>query len=111
MEQIDTNKKEEAVQTKRTKDSFAKWSFGLGLVSILLASIGIIPLLAIIFGAIGINRTKEEGSGRWMAVVGLVLGIIYLISNAYMNGYFLSPYERCMEQSGPFEKFKCNKLK
>ena len=73
---------------KKKKDAMAIWSFGLGLASIVFAWIGLIPLLAIIFGGIGISRTKEEGTGRWMAVTGLILGIIYMIANAHMNGYF-----------------------
>lgn len=88
MEQNNTNKAEVVKVTNKGKDVMAKWSFGLGLASILFAWIGIVPLLAIIFGGIGISRTKEEDSGRWMAVAGLILGIVFFISNAYMNGHF-----------------------
>lgn len=70
------------------KDAVAAWSFAFGLVSIPFAFVGIIPLAAIALGIWGINRTKAEGTGRWMAVAGLVLGVVYLISNAYMNGHF-----------------------
>lgn len=90
IEQYDTNKAVEEVKTEKKKDSFAKFSLGLGLASILFAWIGIVPLLAIILGVVAIGRTKEEGTGRWMAVVGLILGIIFFISNMYMNGHFSS---------------------
>mgnify|MGYP001560474226 FL=1 len=86
MEKKTVEPKETVAGTK--KDVVAVWSFVLGLTSIPLAFIGIIPLVAIALGIWGINRTKEDGTGRWMAITGLVLGILFLISNAYMNGHF-----------------------
>ena len=86
MEKKTVESKETVVGTK--KDVVAIWSFVLGLASIPLAFIGIIPLVAIALGIWGINRTKEEGTGRWMAITGLILGILFLVSNAYMNGHF-----------------------
>jgi len=80
MEELKNNKKEQE------KDIVAIWSFVLGIASIFLASIGIIPIFAIILGIIGLNRTKDkENSGRWMAVTGLILGILYTL--VYMNIY------------------------
>ncbi|PIR57501.1 MAG: hypothetical protein COU72_00600 [Parcubacteria group bacterium CG10_big_fil_rev_8_21_14_0_10_41_35] len=70
------------------KDKMAVLSFWLGVISIFFGvSIGMIPLVAIILGAVGINNTKNEGAGRWMAIVGLILGVIFLLSNAYTNNH------------------------
>jgi hypothetical protein len=90
MEEIDTNKK--VMKTtpevvKKKKDSIAICSLGLGIASIFFAWIGIVPLLAIVLGAVGISRTKEEGTGRGLAVAGLVLGTIFFLSNMVMNGH------------------------
>ncbi len=73
----------------KKKDPIAMWSFGLGLLSIGVSSWAImVPLFAFIFGCIGIGYTKEKGTGRWMAVTGLILGVLYLLVSAYNNGYF-----------------------
>ena len=90
MEQIDTNKDETKTTSevvKKKKDSMAIWSFCLGLASVFFAWIGIVPLLAIILGAVGISRTKEEGTGRGLAVAGLVLGAVFFLANMVMNGH------------------------
>lgn len=94
-----------------TKDIYAKWSFGLGLASIVFSWIGVIPLTALILGIIGIIKTKEPDTGRWMAIAGLILGVLFLLVNAQMNGHFLSPYEKCLNEVGQFEKWKCNNLR
>lgn len=86
MEKKTVESKETVVGTK--KDVVAIWSFVLGLASIPLAFIGVIPLGAIALGIWGINRTKENGTGRWMAVTGLVLGILYMLANANIYGHF-----------------------
>ena len=86
MEENSTELKETATGIK--KDVVAIWSFVLGLASIPFAFMGIIPLVALVLGIWGITRTKEENTGRWMAVTGTILGAVYLVSNAYMNGHF-----------------------
>lgn len=69
-------------------DKVAVWSFSLGVVSVFLgSSIGMIPLVAIILGIIGINNTKKEKTGRWIAISGLILGIIFLFGNAYVYNH------------------------
>ncbi|NQV00092.1 MAG: DUF4190 domain-containing protein [Parcubacteria group bacterium] len=55
----------------------------LGLLSIFLGFVGIIPLLAIIFSTIGL-KWKDK---RTLAIIGLVLGIIYFTSNLYQYGH------------------------
>jgi len=61
-----------AVGEKRTS--------GMAIASLILGILGV-SLLAIIFGAIGINQTGKDPNlkGRGMAVAGLVLGILGFI--------------------------------
>lgn len=72
---------------RASKDKVAIISFVLGILSIPFAFVGVVPIAAIIFGVWGINRTKSNGTGRWMAVTGLVLGAVFLLANAYTNGH------------------------
>lgn len=79
---------ENKTQDKKVKqDTVAVTSFVAGFISIFFSFVGAIPIAAIILGICGINRTKASGSGRWMAVAGLILGIVFLFSNAYMHGH------------------------
>ena len=84
---IDDLKNETAEDAKRKKDPMAMLSFGLGLASIFLAWIGVVPLLAVVFGAVGIGRTTEEGTGRGFAIAGLALGVVFFISNMFIDGH------------------------
>lgn len=63
--------------------------FSLGIISIFLGgSIGIIPILTMIFSGIGIKNTSiEKDNGRIFAVIGLILGVIYFISYLSIYGY------------------------
>jgi len=64
----------------------AATGFVLGIVSIFLYFIGILPILAIVFSAIGLGTFKQElQKNKWMAGVGLALGIIYTLM--YMRAY------------------------
>ena len=58
-------------------------SFALGIASVLLYQIGIIPLLGIVFGVIALSTYKEAiHKNKWMAITGLVLSMIYMIMSA-----------------------------
>lgn len=58
---------------------FAGWSFGLGLFGMLLFEIFLLQLLAISFGIIALAGVKRgERRGGWMAIVGIILGVLYL---------------------------------
>lgn len=92
-------------------DLVAEISLYAGIASIFFAWIGAVPLLAIVLGAIGINNTKEKGTGRWKAIVGLILGIVFFLSNMAMNGHFMSAYDKCIEQYGTYAYSRCNHLK
>ncbi|NQU19349.1 DUF4190 domain-containing protein [bacterium] len=96
-ENIDSNRQELSRPIEYAKNNIplsstlqnnksAKTGFILGLSSILFYWIGIIPILAIIFSIIGLStfdRTKQKG--RWMAITGLIMGILY--SLVYMQEY------------------------
>ena len=54
--------------------------FILGLLSVVLYTIGIIPILAIVFSGIGLVSFKPDAQkNKWMAGVGLALGVVYTI--------------------------------
>jgi hypothetical protein len=73
---------------KQEKNKLALTGFILSIISIPLYEIGIIPILAVIFSAIGLyqvkNNKKQEG-GANLAIIGLIIGIIYTLM--YMNAY------------------------
>lgn len=82
----DEPKVSEDVKTPLVNNKAALTGFILGLVSIFFAWIGIIPILAIVFSVIGLSTfDKEKHTGRWQAIVGLILGILYTL--VYMNMY------------------------
>ena len=75
-----------------TNNRMALVGFCLGLVSILLFDLGIVPLAAIVCSAIGLGTFKTDTQkNRWMAGVGLVLGILFMLVNAEMNGHIAFP--------------------
>jgi len=83
------------MEKKIQQESDSKWSsvtgLCLGIASVILWEFSIIPILAIIFGGIGLIRDKK----RWMAGVGLALGIIFLlvrISQGPIVGVFSNTY-------------------
>jgi hypothetical protein len=54
----------------------------LGILAVVLEWCGLITLAmavtAVVFGAVGINRSATTGSGRGQAIAGVVLGLIGL---------------------------------
>ena len=64
----------------KSNNGFAATGFILGLASMPLYAIGIIPILAVIFSIIGLATFDEEKQkNRWMAGVGLALGVVFTI--------------------------------
>jgi hypothetical protein len=69
-----------------TNNGMAMTGFILGLVSVVFYVIGILPILAVIFSAVGLGTFKSHvQKNRWMAITGLILGILYTL--AYMAAY------------------------
>jgi DNA-directed RNA polymerase subunit RPC12/RpoP len=69
-----------ADSAKKVNNGAALTGFILGLASIILFFIGIIPILAVVFSSIGLATFKPEvQKNKWMAGVGLALGILYTI--------------------------------
>ena len=67
-------------QTDLPANGYAVTGLSLGIASVFLYFIGIIPLLAIIFSGIGLAKVKErQGKGQVQAWIGLVLGIVFSI--------------------------------
>jgi len=78
-----------AAEIEKINNKAALTGFILGLVSILFAWIGIIPLCAIIFSVVGACTFKPETQkNKWQAIVGLVLGILGMLSNMSIHGHF-----------------------
>lgn len=68
--------------TQTTSNGFATTGFILGIVSIFAfipLIIGVpVTLSAIVFSGIGLSKFTPGQKGRWMPIVGLVLGVLYL---------------------------------
>ena len=88
-ERPEGKKKEEQKESSQVKkNKFAVIGFILGIISIFFSSIGIIPILALIFSVIGFYQIdKGKGEGKTMAAIGLILGIIYTIVYLYTYGH------------------------
>ena len=74
--------KERSANDSKLKKGMAVAALVLGIVAFVTSFVGIAAaILAIIFGAIGMKRAREQPEvfgGRKMAIAGLVLGIVYL---------------------------------
>lgn len=65
-----------AIGEKRN-NPMAVAGFVLGLASVVLYAIGIVPLLAVVFSGVGLGSFKPESQkNKWMAAVGLALGSV-----------------------------------
>jgi len=79
------------VEAAGASNGFCVASLVLGIIGIPASCTLILPLLAVIFGAIGlvqVNRAESGGGGRGMAIAGMIcggigclLGVTYLIRN------------------------------
>lgn len=56
----DEEQTEKETAILKPRNGFALTGFILGIASVLLASIGIIPILAIIFSGIGLGKVKDR---------------------------------------------------
>jgi hypothetical protein len=79
----------EPPQEPKKNNSMAVTGFVLGIVSAFFYFIGILPILAIVFSSIGLGTFKPDSQkNKWMAGVGLALGIIYTLMYMRAYGYF-----------------------
>jgi hypothetical protein len=81
----DRDKKQKEVAQSNNFDGFAITSFVLALLSLLGIYLPLAPLfislLAIIFGAVGLGRTRKRGTkGGWMAIFGIVVGALAILT-------------------------------
>jgi hypothetical protein len=75
--------------TKKQTNRATVAGFWLGIASMFVYPLGIIPLLGIIFSCIGIANFDESiHKNRWMAGIGLALSLVYMLMNAILNGHF-----------------------
>lgn len=84
------NKKTSPEVSKEPMSKLAITGFILGIISVFVGGeVGIIPICAIIFGGCGIYYTSPrfKKRGRWMAIIGLILGVVYLMANLYHYGH------------------------
>lgn len=82
------DKKDEEEIIKKKINKLSLIGLILSLASIPFYFIGIIPILAVIFSAIGLyqlRKRKNQEKGLYFAIVGLIVGIIYTLM--YMGAY------------------------
>lgn len=62
----------------QTTGLLAAWSLGLGIASMFLYQLILLPLGALVLGMMAVGRNDPGRlTGKWRAVVGLILGILY----------------------------------
>ena len=70
---------------------WTNWALGLGIASIFLGQIAIIPIvtLGVSIKAIMVSKTEDSGEKMWKGITGLVLGgiytLIYLVNFGYVG--------------------------
>ena len=75
--------------TKKKNNPMALTGFIVGLVSMVLFVIGILPILTIVFSSIGLGTFKPVvQKNKWMAGVGLTLGIVSTLMYMREYGHF-----------------------
>jgi hypothetical protein len=70
---------------------------GFAIASLICGILGCIPfvsgILAVIFGILGIKKTNQPGYGlKWMAVVGIILGLLGIVGWATFGGGMYAVY-------------------
>jgi len=74
-------------QQNLPKNKYGNWALIAGILSPFFFSLLIPELLAVYLGIRGINKAKElGGEGKTKSIVGLVLGIIYILTFFYTAG-------------------------
>ena len=71
-----------------SSNAFAFWGLILGILSVFLYIVGIVPVLAVAFSGMGLAKVKERGGkGKVQAWVGLVLGLLYTLVSLNYYGH------------------------
>lgn len=74
-------------QDEKTGGAILGWSLGLGIVSVFVGGdFGFVPISTVIVSLIAVT-TKSWHPGRWLAWVGLVLGVAYTLVYLHNYGY------------------------
>jgi hypothetical protein len=74
---------------EKPSNRLAQVGFWLGVASIFVFDLGIVPLLGIGFSVAGLSTFDEaKHSRKWQAWWGLGLSIVYMWANAAKNGLF-----------------------
>ena len=89
----------------KQNNGFAATSFGFGIASVFLYQIGILPLIGIVLGVIGLSTFKEATQkNKWMAITGLVLGVVFLImATSYWAQFGTSPSQAMQRKTVPVQ--------
>lgn len=84
----DQTEARQAGEADKPRNAFALTGLVLGIASVFLWFIGIIPILAIVFSGIGLAKVKDRaGKGKVQAWIGLILGILYTLVYMYQYGH------------------------
>jgi hypothetical protein len=79
--------------------------FWIGIGSVFLYQIGILPLLGIVFGIVGLSASKEPNPKKWMVVTGLTLNVIFLLMSVrYWAGTGESPSQHWGKSLAPVQQ-------
>ncbi len=75
------------MEMEKKNNTICAVGFWLGVASIFIGFIGIIPLVGIILCIIGmVQFDKTKNKNQWMGPIGLVLNLLFLFVGAYVNG-------------------------
>ena len=62
-----------------------------------------IPLVGLICSIIGVNNAKNcGGSGKGLAIAGIIVSIVMMILSAILNSIIMDALIDAMQQSGPY---------
>lgn len=64
------------IEAAGASNGFSTAALVLGIVGLPTFCTGIVPLLAVVFGVIGLRQAGAEGGGRGLAIAGIVLGTV-----------------------------------
>jgi hypothetical protein len=83
-----TTQRHDASSGEKPSNKWAQIGFWLGVASIFLSDLGIIPLLGIGFSIAGLSTYEDsKHSRKWQAWWGLGLSVLYMGVNAAKNGH------------------------